>query len=453
MLTSLLWLSPSTSQDTLNTLSDLLKGEAHCSKSEAASRLKGATAAQCKGVLCDDELRAELATLIETTGPDVSNDSVAAVVDKLGMLVAKRIGAVKVKAKTLKSSLKLGTKMPKYADFLAKLPKDATTGDILKTDWVLWHTVGNALMPKEVPALAESLLSDRLAIATCAGSGPVAKVALALHTLENMEAYVAWESSLAGGKAAKVGLRVCKPFAQSVAQEVSVRKTLCEGGIPPAAAATAAARASKATDIAAVLKELAAEEKAVAFIPLYMPPSEPKEPKKPKDKEANNEAEKGAGKKDNKEVKGGEKVKVSPPAAAASSGGPFGKMYASMATQEFHWQLLQYQMRPRTALSEATVPHGVKMYRAPCAAKVPDSSGAGSQTTGIAQGVAGPATEGFAAVWAPASDSLPPGHTPYSWQGANAVGMTPGFANIWEPIGQEQPPGHTPYSWSKVQGS
>merc|ERR1719277_2841513 len=100
-MTSLLWLSPSTCEETLSTVSQLLGTEVPCPGNAAAKKLRAATSEQCQGVLRDGELREQFAQVLEGFS-EVSGASGTAVVEKLGLTLAKRLGTVKAEAKDMK---------------------------------------------------------------------------------------------------------------------------------------------------------------------------------------------------------------------------------------------------------------------------------------------------------------------------------------------------------------
>mmetsp|Transcript_125083 Transcript_125083/g.296783 ORF Transcript_125083/g.296783 Transcript_125083/m.296783 type:complete len:376 (+) Transcript_125083:115-1242(+) len=58
---------------------------------------------------------------------------------------------------------------------------------------------------------------------------------------------------------------------------------------------------------------------------------------------------------------------------------------------------------------------------------------------------------GFSGLWAPIGQSVPPGHTDYSWHHADAGSK--GFSTLWAASGTEVPPGHTAYSWEKAMAA
>jgi len=349
-------------------------------------------------------------------------------VDAFGAALEKQVKEVKDKAakvaKALPKKSASGGALPKFSEVCAALPKGEEPGDALKADWVLWHASGHAHDSKAVPALAEAVLLDRLALAACAGSGPIAESALALQVLDNLDAYIAWEMSMSGSKAPTAGLCVTSPFSEAQAKEVAARRVLMNAGLPAEVAAKAAAKATTGKALAAALKELATSARSAAVLPMYTAPPAPKQPKEKADGAAKDKSGGGGGKADGKAAGG-----------KAAPAGAIGKLHGATATQELQWALLAYQMRPRTTLGEAV------------------SQPAGQAAAGAAAG--GTQAEkpaGFAGVWAPVGGARPPGHTPYSWEHEAAKGMKQGFATTWEPTAQDFPPGHTPYSWEKVLG-
>ncbi|CAJ1329731.1 unnamed protein product [Effrenium voratum] len=63
----------------------------------------------------------------------------------------------------------------------------------------------------------------------------------------------------------------------------------------------------------------------------------------------------------------------------------------------------------------------------------------------------GPLGPSFSGLWAPIGQSVPPGHTDYSWHHADAGSK--GFSTLWAASGTEVPPGHTAYSWEKAMAA
>lgn len=435
MLASLLWVSPA-AQDFLKTTSQLLAGQVPSKPAALASALKGADTAACSGLLCDASIRSELAAKLEGgCVKEVSDKEAAALVDALGSVMKEKLDKIRAAANPMASKLANKGSMPGFKDVVALLPKGQAVGEALQKDWLLWHAVGHAHSPGLLPEPDSSVVHERLAIAACAGSGPVADCALALHMLENLDAYVAWESSLPGSKpppkkpADLKGQSVLFPFDEATAKEVAVRRVL--GSVLPAeAASTAALEVVGGSNVQAVVQKLAEAVRARAVIPLYSAPPAPKEPKDKKEGKG--------GKADAKEEKGKEKGKgdkAQPKeAAVASASGPqgvFGQLHTSTATQELQWHLLSYRLNSCTTLGAA--------------AKAAPAKGAQAGT-----GVAAPKIEGIAGLWAPSSGELPPGHTEFSWR----HGLKPdaaGFDTLWAPSGSDYlPPGHTAYSWEKV---
>jgi len=262
---------------------------------------------------------------------------------------------------------------------------------------------------------------------------------LALHVLENLDAYVAWEISMDGSKPPSTGQEVKFPFDAAAAEEVAVRRVLSAGVFPPEAAEAVAAEAANGGKgplekrVQAALKKLEADTCSGAVFPLYVAPVEAKEAKAPKDKKAQKETaeEKPA-------AVGGGSAKATG-SGAKEGGGAFQTLKKATATQELQWQLLAYKLRPSTTLGAAAV------EPAKSAAK------ASPQRAGQAAASSADQPKGFAGTWAPVgAGALPPGHTAYSWDHAKADGMKEGFATTWSPVGKELPPGHTDYSWEKA---
>mmetsp|Transcript_101249 Transcript_101249/g.253806 ORF Transcript_101249/g.253806 Transcript_101249/m.253806 type:complete len:650 (-) Transcript_101249:109-2058(-) len=427
MLAPFLWLNPGIATGVLKTTSQLLKGEVPSPADKLSSLLGSVDADQCEGLLKDSGLRKTFAGSLGSI-KEISDSSAAAIVDAFGAALEKQVKEIKAKAEAVAKALPKksasGGAVPTFSEVCAALPKGQEPGEVLKLDWVLWHSSGHAQDPKAVPALKEDVLRDRLALAACAGSGPIAQSVLALQVLDNLDAYVAWEIMMKGSQPSSAGLCVTAPFNKDQAKALATRRVLLNAGLPVEVAAKAAAKATSGGGLASALKELASSARSAAVIPMYTAPPAPKQPKEKGEGAAKDKSSGGA-------ASGG---KPSTPAAA----GAIGKLHGATATQELQWALLAYQMRPRTTLGEAAL----------------QSGGASQQAAarGTSGGTKAEQPAGFAGVWAPVGATLPPGHTPYSWNHEEAKGMQQSFATTWEPTGQDFPPGHTPYSWEKVLG-
>lgn len=438
MLGSLLWLSPA-AQDLLKTASQLLKGKVPCSGADLAAALRSAQDADCFGVVTDATLRGELAALLEKSKGEAS---AAAAVEMLGTALEAKAKAAKDKAKPVAQKLK---GMPGFTDVTAALPKGQEPPELLKKDWLLWHATGCSHYKDQVPALAEAVVKDRLALAACAGEGPAAESVMSLHVLENLSAYVLWETSMSGSKPPSLGLEVKFPFDAAAAEEVAVRRALSTV-LPAEAAGAIASDAAKAGKdalekrVQAALAKRESAAKSAAVFPLYAEPPKPAEPKDKKAKKDGGKADAKGGKADAGAAKGG-KVDAAPaPAAAkaapAGSSASLSAFKKATATQELQWQLLAYKMRPSTTLGAAA-----------------GGGGASKQGAGRSGAASASQPKGFAGTWAPIGAALPPGHTEYSWNHAKAEGMKEGFACTWSPSGKDLPPGHTDYSWENVKGA
>jgi len=423
MLAPLLWLSPS-ARELLQTASQLLRGGLPCPAAKLASALREADSSQCPGLLGDAQLRAAVATELESSKiVEISDKTAAELVDLLGVVLQKRFKDIKERSASIAKALPAnGGQMPSFAAVAKLLPKGEAPSDVMRRDWLLNHAVGQAHQPQVVVEPPKALVCERFAMAACAGSGLAAESALALHVLENVDAYVAWEASLPGSQppsGANIELRVHTPFDKKTAAEVALRRVLAHA-LPMETATAVAVETSDSSKVREVLQKLATAARAEAVIPLYAEPPAPKEAKEPREKKE----------KDAKPV-------VAGAAAPRLAAGTFGALHKAVATQELQWNLLAYRMRPSTTLSAAEVA-GPASTKAPAAAK-----------GGVAVSTS-PPPAGFAGVWSPTGTALPPGHTPYSWTHTKAMGMSEGFACTWSPSGAQCPPGHTPYSWEKA---
>lgn len=440
MLTTLL-LTSRAAEDILGTASRLLAGAVPSPAARLASALREANASACAGLLRDEQVRAALAASLEAgCVGEVSDREAAGLVEAVAAVLQERVEAARAAAALLASKLASKGSMPGFKDVLALLPDDQSAGEALQRDWLLWHAVGHEHDPEGLPRPEAGVVCERLALAACAGGGPVAECTLALHVLENLEAYIAWEASLPGSQppsAQPLGLKgqsVLFPFDAAVAREVAVRRVL--GSVLPAEAATVVSSEVVAgTDARAVLQKLAEDARARAVLPMFSAPPAPKEPK------------------EKKESKGG-KAEAALASAASGGGAPvcgplgtFGQAHRRSATQELQWHLLAYRLRPVTTLGAAAkAPLPAEGSAAGAGAAPPAAAAAAASATAAA-----PTPAGFAGLWAPVGGGLPPGHTEFSWN--HAQGAMTGFGATWAPTRGELPPGHTAYSWEKVLAS
>jgi len=430
MLSSLLWVSPA-AQDLLKTTSQVLAGAVPSPPAKLASALKEADPAVCSGLLRDADIRSEFAAKLEKGAvKEVSEKEAVALVEALGAVLQERIDKIRALATPMASKLASKGTMPGFKDVVALLPEGQTPGEALQKDWLLWHAVGHAHSPGLLPEPEGNVVHERLAIAACSGCGPTADCVLALHILENLHAYIAWETSLPGSKPPPKkpvdlkGQSVLFPFDDATAKEVAARRVLgCV--LPQEAAVSAAIEVAGGGDVKAIVGKLAEERRARAVIPMYVAPPFPKEKKEGKGGKAEGKEQK------EQKAKGGKAEPKAAAAAAAAPAGPlgaFGLLHKTTATQELQWHLLSYRLRPSTTLGVA--------------AKAAPSKGAQAASTA-------PKPEGFAGIWAPDGSDLPPGHTQFSWYHVENTAAK-GFDSIWAPTGGDMPPGHTAYSWEKV---
>lgn len=431
MLAPLLWLTPA-SRDLLFTVSKLLRGDVKCPAGKLAGLLREAEDSNCEGLLCDSTLRSDLAKEVEKLGVEISDAAAAALVDALGRVLGSRIEEIKKAAGTLSKKLPKKGAMPSF-----KMVADSagTVTEALKLDWLLWHAVGNAHDPASVPAPADAVVRERIAIAACASNLLVGQSALALHVLENMDEYIKWETCIPGSKPPGATDEVLCPFDDKVAVEVAVRRILVSTLPPETANAIMAEAAGDTKAVGAALRTLSSKAQAQAVIPMYAAPPAPKEPRAPKDKK---------GAKD--------EAAADSKTAPAVPAGDFSTMHTKTQTEELQWHLLAYRLNPVTMLSQtlASTP-AAPAASAPAADKGKGKSKAASSPSATKPAAAAPAAatpKGFQGVWA-AGNATPPGHTSFSWTvpGASKDGN---FNCIWAARGKLTPPGHTTFSWGEA---
>ncbi|CAE8592355.1 unnamed protein product, partial [Polarella glacialis] len=426
----LLWLSP-VAQDVLRTSSQLLCGAVPSPSSKLAAALRQATDEQCFGLLKDASFRSELAKALEGSGvKEISNKTAAELVEVAGKVLQGRSEAIKAKAQPIIKAMPSG--VPSYSEVVKLLPKGEQPCEALRRDWLLWHSVGCAHDSKQLPALAATAAVERAGIAACAGSGPVVDCVLGLHVLERISEYAAWEASIPGSNSKVSAKEVKFPFEGVAAKEVSLRRVL-GNALPPAVADTCAVQVTGGKEVKAVLQALADAAKKAAVMPLYAAPPAVKEPKDKKEG------------KDSAKDEAAPAAKRAAPSAAPCAEGGVQKIHKATATQELQQLLLAYRLRPRTVVGEAVM------------GPVSGGGAAGNAGGGAVAGgyvAHGEQPKGFAGLWAPVGNQIPPGHTPYSWMHEKALGMKEGFPCLWQPIAGAVsgscPPGHTNYSWEKA---
>eukprot|EP00928_Gymnodinium_smaydae_P024271 TRINITY_DN19684_c0_g5_i3.p1 TRINITY_DN19684_c0_g5~~TRINITY_DN19684_c0_g5_i3.p1 ORF type:complete len:764 (+),score=218.45 TRINITY_DN19684_c0_g5_i3:96-2387(+) len=425
MLSPVVWLTPA-AKDLLRSTSALLRGEVPCPSAKLAALLEDAGAAgQCQGLLCDSGVRAALAKRLrgKDAPKELSDKSAAQLVDLLSDALKEKLDGLGSKAKEI--AQKLPNVAPKFGDLEKAL--GAPPGEALKKDWVQWHVPGSTHDAKSLPMLSPPVLKERIALlAACGSGGALTESALALHVLENIEAYLAWELMIPGSRPASQGQEVVTPFDKKLSQEVAVRRVLSRV-VPLDVAGAAAIQASDGRKLRAILEDLAAGARKEVVIPMYCAPPAPAEPKQPKEKKS----DKG------KDAAVSAEKKSGGAAPAPLTNGSLDAYRKATATQELQWHLLRYRMRPETTLSTAA---------AGSAAPAAGGAAAPCATTAV-NGTAGSGPAGFAGIWA-SNATLPPGHTPFSWQHAKAAGMGEGFATTWADAAA--PPGHTEHSWKKA---
>jgi len=427
MLEPLLWLSP-VAQDVLSSCSTLLRGSVPCPPAKLAAALRDASAGSCSGLLGDPELCASFAAELEGSSlKEISDKTAADLVATFGKVLQSRSDKIRATAAELAKKLPKKLGLPSYSDVAALLPKGEKPGEALRRDWLLWHSVGCAHNPKELPAPAAATATERITIAACAGSGPSVERILGLHVLEHIDKYQTWEVSLDGNQPKSPSKGIKHPFDEKTTKEVALRRVL-GNALPAAIADVVASKVMGGGSVQAVLSELTESTKTAAVMPMYCAPPAPKEPK-----EAKGKTDKGGKQADAASAKS---AAASPPAA-----GQIGDLYKKTATQELQWQLLAYRLRPQTTLGAAAATSSATAGAAP---KAKNSAPAGSSAK----------PKGFAGTWAPVGDACPPGHTAFSWsQAAPSDGAHASFARTWISSGNDCPPGHTSYSWDKTGGS
>mmetsp|Transcript_46238 Transcript_46238/g.110004 ORF Transcript_46238/g.110004 Transcript_46238/m.110004 type:complete len:651 (+) Transcript_46238:85-2037(+) len=421
MLAPYLWLSP-TATDVLRSISQALKGASPCGLDALTGALQGGEA---EGLLSDASLCTDFVAELKASGIKEINDGAAArLVEVFGAVLTKRASAAKTAAGKIAKGLPSG-KYPTYGDIVALLPKGEKPSPALKGDWVLWHQLGNAHDAKSLPALPEAVLKERLSLAACAGSGFIATALIALHVLENVDAYVAWEKSLGASQPPPATAGVLVPFDEQTCNDVAMRRVL-NSILPQETSTRVVAAAGKTGSLTKGLKQLSDEVCKAAALPLYVAPvsKEPKEPRQKKEKEAPADAGKG------KE-------------AAPSGGEPaFDELVKATQSQELHWSLLSYALNPGTILSKAAASGSSEKSSKPAAAAKPGAAAA-SNSMAFPPGTTG---NKFTRVWVPAAGQTPGGHTESSWYPTKVNVNATDFKTTWAGT---MPAGHTEMSWSK----
>lgn len=413
MLEHFIWQS-SPAEDLLATASKLLGGDVPCPATKLARALRQAESSDCKGLLSDATIRERLAVKLENSTIEVSDKNACSIVDVLATVLEDRLQSLHAAAAPLVKALADKGGMPDFKHVTALLPSGQEPSEVLQSDWLLWHAVGHAHSPTDLPAPAGKVLYARLALAACASSKPLAACGLAMHVLENLDVYSEWETSIPGSKPAAAqcldlkGQSVLFPLDKASAKVVAFRRVLANA-LPMEVSAQVAEKALSTKDVQSVLAVMTKQTRSRACIPRYVQPAV-KEPKAAKE--------------------------------AKQSGG-IGQLHAATATQELQWHLLAYRLRPASTLSLAARSASQPKKET----KVPQHVAASKAGSG------GPPLEGFAGIWAAYGSVLPPGHTEFSWNNAKADGMKDGFPTTWSPVGEQYPPGHTPYSWEKFNSS
>lgn len=447
MLKPLLWLSPSAS-DLLGAASKLLRGKVPCPAAHLAKLLREADSSQCHGWLGESSLRADLAACLEKGAAEISDANAASLVDALCSVLEQRTDAIRKAAAPFAKKLSAKGPLPSYQDVVAMLPKGVEPSELLRRDWALWHSLGHMQDAAAVPAPPNrEVVCERLALILGAPAGPACECALALHVLDNLEKYIAWEMSLPGSKPPSVGKQVVNPFDEKAALEVASRRVLASALSPESALAVVTEACGSTAGLQQALQRLAERERGLAHLPLYCEPVPATAPKDPKGKKAKTE-DCGGEKKDGAAPAAMAPVGKAPKPAVPAAAGSFLAQHDDLADQELRWKLLAYRLRPGTMLSASS--------GAGAAKPVPNAKGVATAAPRSANPNpvvnAGPVAKGFGGIWAPTGNEMPPGHTSYSWRNEAATGMkeSEGFARTWAPSEGQVPPGHSAYSWERA---
>jgi len=410
MSSPLLWLSP-VAKEVLSTTVQLLQGQVPSPAAKLSAALKQAKDEDCLGLLADSVLRNAFAKELDGSNvKEISAKSSKDLVEIFGKVLSNKVDALKGEA------AKVAAKLPKSSPLSFDQVLGALNGQepsqALRTDWVLWHSMGCSHFAKELPCLPVSVVNERIGLVSCSGSDALVEYALKVHILEHLDAYQSWETSMAANQVqeAKSGLQA--PFDAAAAKQVALRRAL--GHALPLEVADNAAKAEKG--LQASLQSFADEAKSKVVLPSYFAPVAAKD-----DKES------------------GKKRKAAAPGnstpSAGLDAGTFAKAYTSAETQEYRWHLLAYGLRPCTTLGAAD----------------PSNKSSSSSKAPAPESKGETRPSGFGGTWAPIGQSIPPGHTEYSWH-HRGTGMKEGFSTIWAAKDLQCPPGHTPYSWEKAMG-
>lgn len=281
-LETLLWLTP-TAKDLLRSISKTLRGAVPCPAAQLASALGEADISE--GLLGSASVRKAWAAELQALGGEVSDKTAPKIADALGKVLMKEVEAIKQKANAIKGKVpkqKKGEAMPGF-QAVAPLQVGKQVTDAMRMDWLMWHAPGNGHSKDLVFAPSEAVVADRAALAACIPDGPVGEFAIAMHVLENLDAYIKWELSFPGSKPPTTGIQVKCPFDDKMANEVAIRRTLTAVLAPDVAMAVIGEAGGAASKLPAALQKLAADARKQAIIPLYTAPPAPKEPKGPKD--------------------------------------------------------------------------------------------------------------------------------------------------------------------------
>lgn len=431
MLSTLAWLSPAVS-DFLFDISQILQGKLSCPAAELADALDHASVSGYRGWLGDPQVRSEFSMqLRKSEVAEISNANIPALVDLLVEVVQTHVNAITVKAAAFEKRLPLDG-FPDYNGVAALLSEGEVTKK-LKLDSVLFMPVAFAQFPA-CTSVPNHLYRSRLAVVACAGDGLVGDVALALHVLENVDAYAAWYLSQA--QAAVVGsVQVKKVFSEPTAQEVALRQALsCI--LAPGIAATLSQEITHDGGSAGVMKKLAGEVRSKIVIPMYIAPIGERNQENKKNAKGQSSTDgkvERTGKQDGKKNAKGQ-------ASADEKPGSTGK-----PEDELHWQLLTYKMSAsknmRFDIDEASFilathasPRSMVKANPPPKENTQQIVAAPlKENTHKSVAVDAPAVQSqkFADIWAPSSGEVPPGHTQMSWNCGQTGLDLKKFSSIW----------------------
>eukprot|EP00439_Symbiodinium_sp_Y106_P034944 s6262_g4.t1 len=192
-MTELIWLT-TVAKDVLSMSAQLLEGQVPCPPAKLAAALQKAD-----GLSRQSSPDTGFREITAECGPVLLDLFTKVVQDKLQ----------RIRSKSKQWVAKLPTGAVSYNAVLGAC-KDGLP-EVLRRDWVLWHSVGSDHYPKEgrfepcdilrlplpsrqdVPALPAEV-NERIALLACAGDTPLADFAVRSHVLENLDKYQSWEA-------------------------------------------------------------------------------------------------------------------------------------------------------------------------------------------------------------------------------------------------------------------